>query len=107
VRDCPTCALSGGELENRARSSPRREPPRPEVRRHANHNKAAVEEDGVDRTAHEPRMNRPRRTKKKTLSLAERASAEQAPEARERSIGHEALLASEAAVDVLEGDLHQ
>jgi hypothetical protein len=51
-------------------------------------------------------VDRPRGTKKKALSFVERAPAEQASEARERSIGHEAPLASEAAVSVLERDLH-
>ena len=76
------------------------------VRRHADHHQAPVEEDSVDRPAHEPRVNRCRGPQEKPLTFAEWASAEQAPEPGERLIGHEAPLAGEPAVRVLERNLH-
>jgi len=51
-------------------------------------------------------VNRRRRAQKKTLSFVERASAEQTPETGERSIGHEAPLAGDAAVSVIDCYLH-
>jgi hypothetical protein len=99
-------SLSGGELEDRARAAAACDSPGPEVRRHSDDDELSVEEDSIDRTAHEPRVNRSRRTEKKAASLVERPAAEQAPETGERRIGHEAPLAGRAAVNVLERDLH-
>jgi len=99
-------SLSGGELENRARAAAACDSPRPEVRRHSDDDELSVEEDSIDRTAHEPRVNSSSRSEKKAPSLVERPAAEQAPETGERRIGHEAPLAGRAAVNVLEGHLH-
>jgi hypothetical protein len=47
-------------------------------------------------------MNRCSRAKKEALSSAERPPAEQAPEPREWSLGHEAPFTGDATVGVLE-----
>jgi len=51
-------------------------------------------------------VDRRRRAEKKALSLVERAPAEQAPETGKWRIGHEAPFTGDAAVGVLERDLH-
>jgi hypothetical protein len=51
-------------------------------------------------------VNRCRGAKKKALSLVEWAPAEQAPETGKWRIGHEAPFTGDAAVGVLERDLH-
>jgi hypothetical protein len=51
-------------------------------------------------------VNRPGGTKKEALSFGERTPAEQASEARERRIRHEAPLAGNAAVRVFDSYLH-
>lgn len=88
------------------RAAAARDAPRPEVRDHPNDDERWIEEDGVDRTSHEPRVNRCGRAKKEALSSGEWSTAEQAPETREGSLGHEAALAGDPTVSMLECDLH-
>jgi hypothetical protein len=51
-------------------------------------------------------VNRGCGAKKKALSLFERAPAEQAPETGKWRVGHEAPFTGDAAVGVLERDVH-
>jgi hypothetical protein len=76
------------------------------VRYDAHDGEASVEEDGVDRIPHEPRVDRVRRTEKQAFALAERRPSEQAAKASERCIGDETSLARGPSVHVLECDLH-
>ncbi len=104
--DCSARALSGGKLEDRARAAAGSESPGPDVRRDVDYHEPPVEEDSIDRTAHEPCVNRCRGAKKKALTLVEWAPAEQAPETGKWRIGHEAPFTGDAAVGVLERYLH-
>jgi hypothetical protein len=66
----------------------------------------SVEEDGVDRIPHEPRVDRAHGPEKQALALAERRPSEQAAETSERRLGDETPLAGDPSVHVLERDLH-
>ena len=73
---------------------------------HVHDDEVAVEEDGVDHAAHEPRVNRVCGPDQQTLTLFERRTAEQAAQASEECVGEQASLAGGPAVNVFQGDLH-
>ena len=103
TRRSPTCdaaalALARGELDDGLRAAPARPLATAQRRLDPDHDLLAVEEDDVDREAHEERVNRPRRAEEDSLAGGEAAPAEQAAHPRERARRHEQLLADDAPV---------
>jgi hypothetical protein len=66
----------------------------------------AIQEDGIDRATHEPRVDRGYRPEKEALAFAERPTAEQAAQTSKRSLGDETPLTCGPSVQVVECDLH-
>jgi hypothetical protein len=66
----------------------------------------AVEEDGVDHAAHEPRVNRVCGPDQHAFAFPERRTAEQAAQASEECVGEQASLAGGPAVNVFQRDFH-
>ena len=86
------------ELDHRL-SVPRRcRPPRPEVRRDLRDPVLLVEEDDVDREAHERRVHRRRRTQENPLLALQRRSSEESLHAHERRVRKDTALTHGAPV---------
>jgi hypothetical protein len=65
-----------------------------------------VEEDGIDRKAHEPHVNRRSGAKKNSFAPLEPGTPEKPSEARERRLREETPLTHRAAVVTFERNVH-
>jgi hypothetical protein len=86
-RERETLARPGRELEHGMGSEPRGRTPWPHARRDREHAQLAVEEDCVDREAHERRVDRPGRLQQQAAAGVEARPSEQAAQALERRLG--------------------
>ena len=77
--DPDPCGLAGRELEHAARAAAPRRPPGAEVGDDLADAELPVEEDGVDREAHEERVDRRRLRDQQPLARLEARAAEQPP----------------------------
>jgi len=103
-------ASAGGfarrELEYGVGLAPRGRPPRTEVRRDCQHAQVAIEEDHVDREAHEGGVNRRSGPEEDPLAGRERAAAEQAANARERRVRQDTALTHHSSAVYAKDCLH-
>ena len=90
--------LAGRQLDDLARTAARHRAPRPDLVLDLDDDLIRVEEDGVDREAHERGVDAPAGAEDHALALPEVLAAEQAAHAAVRTVGHDDALADDPAV---------
>src|SRR5439155_3047531 len=104
-REAAAGAFSGRKLEHRLRAAARSRAPGLDAVCDAEHDEAPVEENGVDREAHEPGVDRRGRPKQQALPRPQPVTAKQAPQAGQRSVCEGQPFADDASVGPPEGEL--
>jgi hypothetical protein len=97
--------LTRRELEDGVRTAPGGGAPGAKLVRDPEHPQPSVEEDGVDREAHETGVDRRRRAKEQSLARPQLAASEQSPQTGNGRVGDDALVDHDLAVLPSEGDL--
>src|SRR5215218_3366037 len=101
-------ALARGQLEHGLRAAPGRGTPRGDAVLDPEDGEIPVEEDGVDREAHEERVNRRGGPEQEPFALLQPVSSEKPPHAGDRGIRERAALAEDRPVGPHESRfLHQ
>ena len=96
--DAAAFGLPGCELDRRLRPPLPCRPPRRHRGPHLEHGQVPVEEDDVDREAHEERVYRRGRPEEDALLRRERRAAEETAHPPERPVGDDAALADDRPV---------
>ena len=96
--DPDPAGLAGGELHDAARTTPDRDPERCELPHHRAHPQLAVEEDDVDREAHEEGVDRRGARNEEALPGSQAGAAEQAARASPEARGDLAAFADDSAL---------
>ena len=91
-------ALAGRQLDDLARAAARHRPPRPDLVLDPDDDLVGVEEDGVDREAHERGVDAPAGPQHHALALPQVLPAEESAHAPVRPVGHDDALADDPAV---------
>src|SRR5919108_2075608 len=98
------CTLTGRKLENRPGTAAAGHAPRLQVGYHTDDRELAIEEDCVDREAHEPGMDGADWAEEKSFARRDFPAPEKPLEPRERVLGDTAALAHGASVRSLHSD---